>query len=193
MSKPNLRVKNTCRQCGSTWSPRGTTVSNMCPECGSQDIDVKTRPAPRKKRGWPVWLLLLGLLVVGGGATALVIFLNRDTEPTKAAGGGPNGKEQPPVVESPFKPGDVVRVKMRARNVLLADADAADELAKLQAANDVFGLRQLLKRNKLAPIPEGTKATVLGVVPAGVRVKIAEGGWTDREGILPADVLEPAP
>lgn len=192
MSKPTLRVKNTCRECGSTWSPRGTSVSNMCPECGSQDVEVTTRPAPRKKRGWPAWLLVLGAVLIGGGGlAALVVFLNRDPEPAEVADGVP--KEQPPAVaESPFKPGDEVRVKLRARNVLLADEDAADELAKYQSANNVVGVRQMLKQNKVAPIPEGTRATVLGASPAGVRVKITEGGWRDREGVLPADVLEPA-
>lgn len=192
MSKPTLRAKNTCRQCGSTWSPRGTTASNMCPECGSQDIEVKTRPAPRKKRTWPAWLLALGAVLVGGGGlAALFVFLNRDPEPAKVSDGAP--KEQPPAaVESPFKPGDAVRVKARARNVLLADDDATDELAKFQAADDAGGVRRLLKLNKVAQIPEGTTATVLGVSPAGVRVKITEGGWRDREGVLSADVLEPA-
>ena len=193
MSKPTLRVKNTCRQCGSSWSPRGTTASNMCPECGSQEIEVTTRPAPRKKKGWPVWLLVLGAVLIGGGGLATVFYFTREPEPAPVPDGGPKGKEQPPVVaESPFKPGDAVRVKLRERNVLLADADAADELAKYQAANNVRGIRVLRDRNKVAHIPEGTTATVLGVSPAGVRVKITDGGWRDREGILPADVLEPA-
>jgi predicted RNA-binding Zn-ribbon protein involved in translation (DUF1610 family) len=192
MSKPTLRTKNTCRQCGSSWSPRGTTVSNMCPECGSQDIEVTTRPAPRKKRGRPVWLLVIGAVLVGGGGlAALFVFLNNDPEPARVSDGGP--KEQAPAAaESPFKPGDAVRVKSRARNVLLADDDVADELAKYQAANNVSGAKALEARNKVARIPEGTTATVLGVTPAGVRVKITDGGWRDREGILPADVLEPA-
>ena len=118
MSKPTLRVKNTCRQCGSTWSPRGTTASNMCPACGSQDIEVKTRPAPRKTKGWPVWLLVLGAVLLGGGGLAALIYFNRDPEPAPVSGGGPT--EQPPAAESPFQPGDEVRVKMRARNVFLS-------------------------------------------------------------------------
>jgi predicted RNA-binding Zn-ribbon protein involved in translation (DUF1610 family) len=190
MSKPTLRVKNTCRQCGSTWSPRGTTASNMCPACGSQDIEVKTRPAPRKTKGWPVWPLVLGAVLLGGGGLAALVYFNRDPEPARVSDGGPG--EQPPAAESPFKSGDEVQVKTRARNVLLADEDVADELATYQAANNAVGVRQLLKLNKVAQIMEGTKATVLGVSPTGVRVRITDGGWTDREGILPADVLEPA-
>jgi hypothetical protein len=192
MSKPTFRAKNTCRQCGSSWSPRGTTASNMCPECGSQDIEVTTRPASRKKQGRPTWLLILGALLIGGGGLAgLIVFLNRDPEPARVSDGAP--KEQlPAAAESPFKPGDAVRVKARARNVLLADADAADELAKYQSADNAAGVRHLLKLNRVAQIPEGTTATVLGISPAGVRVRITDGGWRDREGILPADVLEPA-
>jgi hypothetical protein len=191
MSKPTLRAKNTCRQCGSTWSPRGTTTSNMCPECGSQDIEVKTRPAPRPKRSRPLWPLILGAVLVGGAGLGALFYFTRDPEPTRVTDA--TSKEQPPAaVESPFKPGDAVRVKARARNVLLADEDTADELAKYQAANNSAGVRWLLKQNKVAQIPEGTAATVLGVSPAGVRVKITDGGWTGREGILPADVLEPA-
>lgn len=192
MSKPTLRVKNTCRQCGSTWSPRGTTASNMCPECGSQEIEVTTRPAPRKKTGRPVWLLVLGAALVVGGGLAAVFYFTRDPEPAKVSDGGPKGKEQPPAAaESPFKSGDAVRVKLRERNVLLADEDVAEELAKYRTTRNVRGANALEARNKVARIPEGTTATVLGVTPAGVRVKIADGGWRDREGILPADVLEP--
>ncbi|HVK13272.1 MAG TPA: hypothetical protein VM597_31250 [Gemmataceae bacterium] len=191
MSKPTLRVKNTCRQCGSSWSPRGTTTSNMCPECGSQDIEVKTRPTPQKKKGKPVWLLAVGAVLILGGGLAALLYFNREPEPARAADNGP--KEQAPAAaESPFKPGDPVRVKARARNVLLADVDVADELEKIRAAGNQASIIQLLKQNRVARIQEGTKATVLGVSPAGVRVKITDGNWTDREGILPADVLEPA-
>lgn len=190
MSKPTLRTKNTCRQCGSTWSPRGTTASNMCPECGSQDIEVKTRPAPRAKRGWPTWLLVLGAVLVGGAGLGALFYFNRDPEPAQVSDGTP---KEPAAAESPFKVGDAVRVKPRARNVLLADDDVADELAKHRAANNVRGVLALEARHKVARIPEGTAATILGVSPAGVRVKITEGGWRDREGILPADVLESAP
>ncbi|HET6572149.1 MAG TPA: hypothetical protein VFG68_00985 [Fimbriiglobus sp.] len=190
MSQPTLRVKNTCRQCGSTWSPRGSTASNMCPECGSQDIEVTTRPAPRKKQGWPVWLLVLGALLVGGGGLAALVYYNRES--ARVSDGDPKG--QPPAAAvSPFKPGDEVRVKSRARNVRLADEDVADELTKYVAANNVRGVSALEARNKVARIPEGTTATVLGASPAGVRVKITDGGWTGREGILPADVLESVP
>jgi hypothetical protein len=190
MSKPTLRAKNTCRQCGSTWSPRGTTTSNMCPECGSQDIEVKTRPAPRPKRSWPIWPLILGAVLLGGAGLAALFYFTRDPEPARVTDA--SSKEPPAAAESPFKPGDAVRVKSSARNVLMADADAADELEKFRAANNQAGIVQLQKRNKVARIPEGTTATVLGASPDGVRVKITDGGWTGREGILPADVLEPA-
>src|SRR5581483_9558868 len=128
MSKPARRTKNTCRQCGSSWTPRNVTVSNMCPECGSREA---------------------------------VVILDREpaTRPTAAADQQP----QPAAAEGPFKPGDAVRVKPKLHNALLADPDVADEVAKLRAANNGPSIRQLLKRNKVAEVPGGTTATVLGV------------------------------
>ncbi len=191
MSKPARRTKNTCRQCGSSWTPRNVTVSNMCPECGSREVVVTAELVRPKRRAWPVVALVAGaVLVVGGGIAAAVLILDREpaTRPTAAADQQP----QPAAAEGPFKPGDAVRVKPKLHNALLADPDVADEVAKLRAANNGPSIRQLLKRNKVAEVPGGTTATVLGVTPSGVRVRIADGGWRDREGVLPADALEPA-
>ena len=195
MSKPTHRTKNTCRQCGSSWTPRGTAVSNMCPECGSQDVVATAQLVrPKRRGGWKTPLLILGaVLVLGGGVAALVLTLGGERESTRATEATPKD-QQPPVAEGPFKPGDAVRVKSRTRNIVLADEDVADELAQLRAANNQAGIVQLMRlhKDKVAEIPNGTKATVLGMSPHGVRVEVAEGGWKGRQGVLPADVLEPA-
>jgi hypothetical protein len=163
----------------------------MCPECGSQEIIATAQLVRPKRRRWPVVVLVAGaVLLVGGGIAAAVLMLDRETQATRptTAPTQPGG----PGAESPFKPGDAVRVKSRLHNALLADPDVIDELAKLQAANNTPAVRQLIKRNKVAEVPGGTTATVLAVTPTGVRVKITDGGWRDREGVLSADVLEPA-
>jgi predicted RNA-binding Zn-ribbon protein involved in translation (DUF1610 family) len=192
MSKPTTRTKNTCRQCGSSWTPRGTSVSNMCPECGSQEVVVTAQLVRPKRRGWrTAFLAVAAVIVLGGGVAAAVVYLTRDPEPSPATDS--ETKDRPQAEEGPFKPGDEVRIKARTRTVVLADEDMAEQVAQFRAANNQAGILQLMRlhKTKLVEIPNGTRAAVLGTTPHGVRVRIAEGGWRDREGILPADMLEP--
>jgi hypothetical protein len=50
------RPLNRCRACGDTWYPRGRSVSNRCPRCGSADVAID----------------LTGLYVLGGCAAVLL-------------------------------------------------------------------------------------------------------------------------
>src|SRR5919197_6221550 len=106
MSKPVHRTKNTCRQCGSSWTPRSTAVSNMCPECGSQEIIAPAQLVRPRRRKWPVVALIAAvILVAGGGVAAFLLLSDREpqaTRPTTA----PTGQAPQAAPESPFKPGD---------------------------------------------------------------------------------------
>ncbi len=64
-SRPvTFRPLNKCQECGKTWYPRGTDLSNRCPECKSTNIVNQRTTYNTTLLGWV--LLPLGLVVVCG-------------------------------------------------------------------------------------------------------------------------------